>query len=329
MSFTKNLSTISASTIKIHEKIVQQTQIGKIYSLLIRSFIFAVASFVLVTAVSTAVSAQSAPPPENPQSGAIGMQGSISAPPPTQGATISVPSNGQVFTEQPITVSGICPNGLLIKLFKNNVFAGSVQCEGGSYSLQTDLFNGENELIVRVYDELDQAGPDSNIVVVSFDDNRDGAVSRPTLTSNFAKRGANPGATLSWPIILSGGQGPYAVSVDWGDGSAPDLFSREFPGTFDIEHVYERPGVYNIVVKVTDANGNPAFMQLVGIANGPLSQTDGSNANPDEESGPASTRVLWQPAALLIPFIISTFWLGKRYELKSLRKKIERGERPF
>jgi len=305
------------------------TQINNRYFVYcIVSIIFACLFAFLVS--SLPVSAQ-APPPENPQSGAIGMQGSITSPPPTQGATITVPSSGQTFSEQPVTISGICPNGLLIKLFKNNVFAGSVQCEDGSYSLQTDLFNDQNELIARVFDELDQAGPDSNIVVVTFEDNRAGAVSRPTLSSNFAKRGANPGSNLSWPIILSGGEGPYAVSVDWGDGSAPDLFSRDFPGTFDINHAYERPGVYNIVVKVTDGNDNPAFLQLVGVANGPLSQTDGSSAEGgDDGSGATSTiRVLWQPAALLIPFIVSTFWLGKKYELRSLRNKIERGERPF
>ncbi|CAN5705357.1 hypothetical protein BH23PAT2_BH23PAT2_01000 [soil metagenome] len=289
------------------------------------SFIFACLFALLV--FSSPVSAQ-APPPNNPQSGAIGMQGSITSPPPTQGATITVPTSGQTFSQQPITVSGICPDGLLVKLFKNNVFAGSVQCQNGSYSIQTDLFNGQNELIARVFDELDQAGPDSNIVVVTFEDNRGGAISRPTLSSNFAKRGANPGSNLSWPIILSGGEGPYAISVDWGDGSAPDLFSREFPGTFDINHVYDRPGVYNIVVKATDGNDNPAFLQLVGVANGPLSQTDGGSAE-DESETTSTIRVLWQPAALLIPFIISTFWLGKKYELRSLRNKIERGERPF
>lgn len=277
------------------------------------------------------VSAQQAPPPENPQDGAIGMQGSITAPPPSEAATISVPTNNQTFTSIPITVSGLCPAGddLIIKLFKNNIFSGSAPCVDGSYSLETDLFIGENELIARVFDALDQAGPDSNIVTVFYEDDSAGAVGRPTLSSNFAKRGANPGQTLVWPIILAGGQGPYAVSVDWGDGSAPDLFSLEFPGDFNIEHVYDRPGFYNVVIKVTDANNNPAFLQLVGVANGPLSQEDMSGADGTGPAAAATTRVLWQPAALLIPFIISTFWLGKKYAVKNIQNKLERGERPF
>jgi hypothetical protein len=271
------------------------------------------------------------------QSGSIGVEGTISSPPPTQGATISLPSNGQSFTAIPVTVSGICPNGLLVKVFKNNVFAGAVQCNNGSYSMVIDLFPGTNELVARVYDALDQPGPDSNTVTVNFVDNRQGAASRVTLTSNFAKRGAFPGQELSWPIILSGGIGPYAISVDWGDGSAPDLISQEFPGTINVKHVYDSPGIYNIIVKATDKNGNTAYLQLVGVANGPLGQDNASgsagNNGQGGENGNSSaaptTKILWQPAAITLPFVLSTFWLGKKYELRMIRRKIEKGERPF
>jgi hypothetical protein len=276
--------------------------------------------------------ALAAPPPQNPQSGSVGLQGQISAPPPTIAATISIPRDGQSFTSLPVTVSGLCPNDLLIKVFKNNVFAGSVQCKGGSYSLVIDLFSGQNELIARDYDALDQVGPDSNKVTVAYNDSRPGAGTRVSLTSNFAKRGANTGQALTWPIILSGGEGPYAISVDWGDGKAPDLISQQFPGTFNIQHTYDSPGVYNIIVKVSDKNGGVAYLQLVGVGNGPLSQDQIAAAKNNGQNGSGTTpktKILWQPAAILIPFILSTFWLGKKYELKMLKKKIERGDRPF
>ncbi len=267
------------------------------------------------------------------EQGSVGMEGRISAPPPTTAATISIPRTGQSFSTLPVTVSGICPNKLLVKLFKNNVFAGSVMCTNGSYSLIIDLFDGQNDLVARVYDDLDQAGPDSNVVTVSYNADKPGFTSRVSLTSTIAKKGANPGQTLVWPITLSGGDGPYAVSVDWGDGKTPDLVSRAFPGDFNIQHVYDKPGVYNIIVKATDKNGGVAYLQLVGIANGALSQDSGNSAgnNNNNSSGSTTpkTKLLWQPAALLIPFIISTFWLGRRHELHTLRKKIERGDRPF
>lgn len=41
------------------------------------------------------------------------------------------------------------------------------------------------------------------------------------------------------------------------------------------------------------------------------------------------TRIVWWPAAVIVPFAVSTFWLGKRYMLRSMKKRIERGEHPF
>jgi hypothetical protein len=264
---------------------------------------------------------------ENPKSGSVGIQGTISSPPPSRGATISVPSNGQVFTKLPVTVSGLCPGDLLVKVFKNNVFGGSAQCKNGSYSLIIDLFSGRNELVARVFDALDQAGPDSNKVTVTFNDSQPGTASRPTLTSNYAKLGVNPGKQLVWPIILSDGAGPYAVSIDWGDGSELELMSLGFPGPFDIKHIYKSPGVYNIIIKATDRNDASAYLQLVAIVNGPLSQEQ--QGGEDKDKSGKQTVILWQPAAIMLPLLFTTFWLGRKYELKYLKKKVERGERPF
>lgn len=272
------------------------------------------------------------------ESGSIGVEGRISSPPPTQGATIVSPTNGRVFTEIPIDVTGSCPNGLLVKLFKNNVFSGSANCTNGSYSITIDLFSGQNDLVARVYDALDQAGPDSNTVTVQFNDARAGIFGpRVTLTSNYAKRGAFPGEKLTFPLVLSGGTGPYAITVDWGDGKPADLLTQSFPGTFVIEHVYDAPGVYNIIVKAADANGVTAYLQLVGIGNGPL---DGGASTGDGALGPdgkpvssTSTRVerriIWWPAVIALPLIVSTFWLGRRHALYVLRRRIEKGERAF
>lgn len=254
-------------------------------------------------------------------SGSVGVEGTVPGSPPTTAATITFPKNGQVFTDSPITVTGICPKGVLVKLFKNNIFGGSAQCSSGNFSIVTDLFSGTNDLIARVYNDLDQAGPDSNIVSVTFNNARPFAGSQITITSNFAKRGANPGETLSWPIIISGGTPPYAISVDWGDAKSPDLLSQTFAGTFTPSHIYDASGVFRILIKATDSKGNTAFLQLVGVANGPLAQTSTA------AKGPAvitRTRTLWWPAAILLVFIVAAFWLGRRHELYSLRKRLER-----
>jgi hypothetical protein len=269
-------------------------------------------------------SAQTSPPPQNPQSGSVGLEGTISSPPPSRAATINNPTSGRAFSSLPVTVSGLCSEGTLVKIFSNNIFIGSAECKNASYSLQVDLFSGQNDLIARVYDNLDQAGPDSNTVTVTFNDSQLSAFgSRVSLTSNFARLGANPGSVLNWPIILSGGTGPYALSVDWGDGKPQTLKSIPFTGSLNIDHVYDAAGVYRIVVKVTDANGSTAYLQLVGVANGAIASSSNGTKGKDNVITITKTQILLWPSLIAIPLIMLTFWIGRRYELVSLRKRIE------
>lgn len=271
---------------------------------------------------SVPVAAGTTYPPDQ-KSGAIGLEGRISAPPPKRGATITTPGNGATFTSLPITVTGLCPDNLLVKLFSNNVFVGAVMCNKGSYSIQIDLFAGQNQLVARVYDDLDQAGPDSNTVTVTYVSAQFAVTGNQFfLTSNFAKRGANPGEELIWPIIITGGVGPYALSVDWGDNSAPQVLSSSTPGSVDIKHVYKRAGIYKIVVTGTDSRGQVAILQLVGVANGAGQQNVANSA----AGGTSVTRVivLWWPAVAMLPLVIASFWVGQRHELYVLRKRLEK-----
>jgi len=255
-----------------------------------------------------------------PQSGAVGLEATVSSKPPTQAATIALPGNGAVFSDVPITVSGICPKGLLVKLFANNVFVGSTPCSNGSYVLQADLFSGQNDLVARVFDALDQAGPDSNQVSVTFNDAQFAQFgSRVSLTSNYAQRGANPGSELEWPITLSDGTGPYAISVDWGDGTPTDLQSAAAPGVITLKHVYKAAGLYRVLVKATDKNNQTAFLQLVGQANGAIqASASGANiaTNKPTDHGNAA---LW-PTLAMIPLIFAAFWIGSRHRLSQLRR---------
>lgn len=263
------------------------------------------------------------PLPPNPQNGSVGIEGTIPSPAPTQAATIAVPGNGQVFTSTPITVSGLCPKGLLVKVFSNNVFVGATECTNGSYSLQVDVFSGQNDLVARVYDALDQAGPDSNIVTVTFNDAQFGQFGGHMLiTSNYAKRGANPGEQLNWPIIITGGTAPYAVSVDWGDNKQPDLISVTQAGDFMLNHTYDTAGVYNVVIKGSDRNGTSAFLQVVGVANG--AAQSGAQTGSGDGKTEVKTEVLWLPAVISLPLIGVAFLIGQKYELFSLRRHLEK-----
>ncbi len=272
-------------------------------------------------------SAQLSVPDANPADRGIGMQGTLIQPPPSNAPIITLPSNGQVFENLPITVTGLCTADLLVRVFRNNVFSGSAICDGGSYSIQTDLFGGRNELIAKAYDDLDQASPSSNVVIVTYPidvpvvpGSPDEIAQRLALTTTFARKGADPGEDLIWPITISGGRGPYAISVEWGDGKT-DLLSQSNAATFDLKHVYQNPGVYKVLIKATDADNVAAFLQVVGIANGAV--TVGTGAQGNASPVVTKTRVLWQPAAIMFPLLLSTFWLGKRYQLQKVRYRIK------
>jgi hypothetical protein len=285
-------------------------------------FIFLVTFLILNTAQGFAA--------QQTQSDSTGVEGTIPGDPPSSAATISLPRNGQNFSSLPITASGICQKGLLVEIFDNNVFVGSTLCRSGSYSIQIDLFNGKNDLIARVYDSLNQTGPDSSTTTVFFNSILAPTVSRPSLTTAYARRGADPDSLLSWPIALSGGSGPYALSIDWGDQTPLDLVSRQNSGTFNIEHAYSHSGVYNITVKATDVNGAATFLQLVGVANGQIQQS--SSVGKNTGSGRSATTqksVLWWPLVLSLVVSFVAFWLGKRHQLETIRSRLRRGERPI
>lgn len=293
------------------------SRVSKVFVLLPVVFVL-IAGFHRVAAAAVTL-----PPAPGAQSGSTGLTGTIPSPPPKQGATITTPSNGQSFSSEPITVAGICPKGLLVKIFDNDIFVGSEQCTSGSYSIKIDLFNGSNKLVARVYDSLDQQGPDSNNVTVTFNSGPFAAFGTLlSLTSSYAKRGANPGQKLSWPIIISGGIGPYALSVDWGDGSKADLLSEPFGGTVNISHTYQNAGTYTITIQATDKNGETAFLQVVGVANGPVGQSSSSS---NGSSGNTKTvyRVVWWPLAVMLPLLFVSFWLGRQHELFTIRKRLE------
>ncbi|MGB4967766.1 MAG: hypothetical protein WBO35_06225 [Candidatus Saccharimonadales bacterium] len=276
---------------------------------------------------NTTVHAIGSPNPE--QSGATGLTGKISSPPPTQGATISTPGSGQTFTQTPITVSGSCAGDVVVKVFSNNIFIGSSQCTNGRFTLQADLFSGDNTLIARVYDALDQAGPDSNAVSVNFKDSQFSEFNqRVSLTSNVAKAGAPVGTPLTWTVVLSGGSGPYAISVDWGDGVPADLKSVAFAGSVDLTHTYKTAGIYRVVVRATDSKGTVAFLQLVGVGSGKVTQngsaTQNGAAGTSAGGTTPETKYIWWPITLMVPIILAMFWVGRKYELSALRKRMEK-----
>jgi len=260
-------------------------------------------------------------PTPNPIPGSYGLEATKTQPPPTQAGSIATPAAGASFTSSPISMNGICQDGLLVEAYDNNVLVGSVVCSGGSYSLQVSLFVGSNDLSVIMYDSLDQAGPASNISTVTYTNAQFSAFGQQlTLTSSYGRRSSPANTELSWPLQLSGGTGPYAFSIDWGDGSQPELKSQPVSGDVKIAHTYAKAGIYQVSVKVTDVNGVSAFIQLVAVSSGEASGTSSTTGN--NTSPVVQNKVLWLPAVVSTVLLLPAYWAGRRSQLVSIRNKL-------
>lgn len=285
--------------------------------------IAAVGAVIIVISASMRVDAATINPLPTPEPGvgSYGLEATKPKPPPENAPVITTPVVNASFSESPITVSGLCEDGLNVQVYNNGVMVGADICENGSFSLQISLFAGQNDITAVQYDELAQASPVSNTVTVSFNNASFTAFGTLiTLTSNYGRRAANPGQVLTWPLQLSGGTGPYAFSINWGDGSEADLKSVPLAGEVEISHVYDRAGIYRVTIKVTDVNGVSAFLQVVAIANGQPVETE-----PVAERREITiTKIVWWPAAVVVALMPLTFWLGRRSQMVSLRRKIEK-----
>lgn len=280
-----------------------------------------------VLALST-FSAQAQSPP--PQAESVGLTGEMPGPPPEDAATITSPVNQQRFSESPITVEGTCPEDSLVEILKNNIFAGSTLCrDDGTYSLDIDLLIGENNLVARVYNSLNQPGPNSDVVTVFYDavppqadplDPFDFSEGQLLLNTDAVYRGTFPKETLSVPVEIINGTPPFALEVRWGDNNR-ELIPRENNQPFRISHEYDRPGSYQINLQVTDSEGRIAFLTTVAVINGQPSEVPVGVGTTTDRSGLMNLLVLLWPVFAAALAMVLSFWAGEQREKRLLASR--------
>lgn len=254
-----------------------------------------------------------------PGYGSIGLTGIMPGTPPKTAATIVTPVNQQHFSASPITVSGTCPVNTLVEIFKNNIFGGSVACSTtGNYSVDVDMLIGENVLKAMVYDSLNQAGPDSNLVTMFYDAIPAQASSVASLSlggsqlllnTDAVYRGIFPGQELTIPISILGGAPPYAINIQWGD-SSNKIVPRNDSLAFNVSHTYSKPGTYKITIEASDGQSRVAYLTVAAVVNGtPVI----SFASTTPTTKISKILVLWPLYAAMVAIVIS-FWLGEKRE---------------
>jgi hypothetical protein len=274
-------------------------------------------------------------------SGNITVGARIPGPPPSTPATIEAPINGQDFTSSKVTVSGTCPNETIVQIYKNGILAGAIDCTDSAFTLEIDLLRGKNDLVAKVIDNLDQYGPDSATVTVTYtplalpvvaaDQAPVTEVQKKAyvqalhlpqllITTEATYQGVLAGSPLQLKLFISGGQAPYAISVDWGDGQQ-ELLPRNEAGSFVMGHTYKQAGHYKVKVKAADALQSQSYLQTVAIVYGetqvPVSATT-------FVSDYADTLFFVWPMYLLIFTAVLFFWIGERRELYKLKKPVHK-----
>lgn len=275
----------------------------------------------------TVYSVSAATPYTGPEEGSVGLTGVVPGPAPANAATIDNPTNQQHFSTSPISVSGTCPQDTVVEIFKNDIFTGSTVCTAsGTYALDIDLLFGENILIARVYDSLNQAGPDSNSVTIFYDilpaqaspvSSLNFGANQLLLNTDAVYRGVFPEKEFQMPIDILGGVPPYAVNIQWGDTNNK-VVPRPDNTTFNASHAYSKPGNYQVSLQATDTQGRVAFLGVAVIVNGqPGAPTTVASTG---GSAPNQLLMLWPVYTSAIGILIS-FWLGERREKHILSKK--------
>lgn len=252
-------------------------------------------------------------------SGSVSLGGMVSGPAPQSAAGIQQPVTGQTFRDRSITVKGTCPTGSFVQIFRNGIFAGTAVCNGNSFSLRIDLVIGKNDLVAKVFDNLGQFGPESAAVIVYYKPLVAPSNQQLLVTTESSYQGVSVGEKLNLKITIAGGEAPYAAVIKWGDGTQ-SVVAREMPGQFTVDHTYREGGIYDVSVEVTDRGGNHAELQTVVLVNGlakPLANIVNTPSLTQEVS-PFLT-IIW-PLYLILLLVVTSFWLGERYELFKLKR---------
>ncbi|HTE58335.1 MAG TPA: hypothetical protein VK694_06330 [Verrucomicrobiae bacterium] len=254
-------------------------------------------------------------------------------PVPTVPAVITDPQAGAAVTDMPIQVAGTCQAPYVVRLYRNQVFSGSAQCQtDNTFRILTDLFEGRNELEARIFNFADQEGPAPAKIIIMYDppsdsppsgtvDESSGEIQEPFLltTDQFFK--ANQDKTrIDWTFGITGGTGPYVAEVDWGDGDKSTAKGLE-TNSFSVSHEYTKKSAarayYKMQVTATDTSDHTAHLQVFAVLNYSVETGGGGGLS----AGPISTipppagmsqnvTYIWGAYTATSLMAIS-FWLGQ------------------
>jgi hypothetical protein len=221
----------------------------------------------------------------------------VPAPLPNDPAVITTPADGSVVTTSSVTVGGTCPvitPAIIVVLYESSTFMGSDTCSvDGTFAVPTTFSPGSHTLTATVMNFTGQSGATSTPVTFTYT-----PPPAPTLPTPNAPTPPVGGATPTpkpnpspvsvptspleivserpfilfgrnrdavWHGTVQGGTTPYTLTVSWGDGETQKLqgLSSE---KLSLSHRYQKSGIYQITLQLTDASGQTVTRSLVALS---------------------------------------------------------------
>ena len=200
--------------------------------------------------------------------------------PPTIPATVTSTANNTTVNTSSIEIAGTCQvlnPAVIVSVWNGLLLLGSTAClVGGNYSITVAMFSGTNVLIIKSSNINGLYGPDSSPFTISFTPNQpvpdpgpnqDSGAGNNNIPSVTANNPQNSGELLltslapfgvtnkenavSITIRISGGNNPYSLTINWGDGTTMTQELDE-KGDYTFNHIYEAANNYTVNVQVKD-----------------------------------------------------------------------------
>lgn len=265
----------------------------------------------------------------------------IQAPIPTTPAVIVDPVDQAIVGSRNIVISGTCPvmtPSIVVTIYNNGGYIGSAGCSAiGEFSGTFSVEYGVNVLVPNIVTITNGVGPVGNPVTVTLpipaqtsasDTSETGANgSRVSAPQNSAVTATNqlaiktetpflvikPDQSLIWKIVISGGESPYTITVDWGDGKK-SVYSANSTGEQTLEHSYKVSKNRLIRISVKDASGKEVYTTIAGVS---FTQTSsgvvaGVIGSANAERFSVSLHQIWIMYVLLVS-LVPLLWLEARH----------------
>jgi hypothetical protein len=134
-------------------------------------------------------------------------------------------------------------------------------------------------------------------------------------------QGADAGTSVSWNISVAGGVAPYKLTWEWGDGKS-DTTNAGTTGTVTMQHSYSKAGIYQVTVRVSDAAGGQALLQLVVVVNGPVTSASLGQSTGD----PGNLIAVW-PLLSVTTLVVLSLWLGEHHVTAIFKPQLHLAEK--